>query len=210
MGRKVTADERERKRLHILEVAAGEFAREGFERANINTISELAGLGKGTVYLYAASKEQLFLDVLREIGAQMRAALTDTLATPPSRDVLERLHAVAEAFAQLAEEHPDFVRLQASALFGVNRRFQHTAADVLRDIANQLARSFAEDQARHMLRRVAPEALALLLLGTLQTFALLPEALGLDIADARTRTDALVDLLWRGLAPEGASVTLVQ
>ena len=68
MTRRRDAQERERKRLRLLDIAASEFARVGFDQANINTISERAGFGKGTVYLYTASKEQLFLDVLQEIG----------------------------------------------------------------------------------------------------------------------------------------------
>lgn len=201
MSRRSDPDERERKRLHLLEVAAGEFARLGFDGANINTISELAGFGKGTVYLYAASKEELFLDVLREIGAQTRAALEESLDANAEAPVPARLHALAEAFAELAAAHPDFMRLQASSLFGVNRRFQDTAAALLREVVVELARGFARDAARGALRPVDPESLAVLLIGILQTFALLPDVLGLAANTTPERIEMVVDTLWRGLAP---------
>jgi hypothetical protein len=38
-----------------------EFARLGFDQANINTIAELAGIGKGTIYLYFENKRELFM-----------------------------------------------------------------------------------------------------------------------------------------------------
>jgi AcrR family transcriptional regulator len=201
MSRRNTPDERERKRLHLLEVAAGEFARLGFDGANINTISELAGFGKGTVYLYAASKEELFLDVLREIGTQTRSALEESLDASAGAPVPQRLHALAEAFAGLAAEHPDFMRLQASSLFGVNRRFQDTAASLLREVVVELASSLRRDTERGALRQVDAESLAVLLIGILQTFALLPDALGLAASATPDRVSMVVDTLWRGLVP---------
>lgn len=201
MSRRNDPDERERKRLHILEVAAGEFARLGFDGANINTISERAGFGKGTVYLYTASKEHLFLDVLQEIGQQTRTALDESLAASKGKPVPQRLGAIALAFAALAERHPDFVRLQASALFGVNRRFQAEMARVLREAVTTLARGFAEEQQRGAMRPVDAEALAVLVMGSLQTFALLPSALDMEATAPRAYIDTLVEVLWNGLAP---------
>jgi AcrR family transcriptional regulator len=206
MSRRVAPDERERRRLHVLEVAAREFALHGFDAANINTISEAAGFGKGTIYLYAASKEQLFLDVLEEIGIQTRAALDASLAGSAGEPLPVRLHAMVDAFTELAARHPDFIRLQASALFGVNRRFQAAAAALLRQSVSQLTESFASEQQQGAMRAVDPALLALLMLGVLQTFALLPGALGIEGPERSTSEISafLVETLWRGLSPAGA------
>jgi len=200
MARRSNPDERERKRLHILEVAAGEFARLGFDGANINTISELAGFGKGTVYLYASSKEQLLLDVLNEIGFQLRAALDESLMQSAGATVPDRLRALAEAFADMVDEHPEFIRLQASALFGVNRRFQDGAAQVLRDVALRLARIIDAEERRGAMRTMPAESLAVLLIGMLQTFALLPDALGVSTGTREERIDFIVNFIWNGIA----------
>ena len=194
---------RQVKRRRLLETAAGEFARWGFERANINTISEQAGFGKGTVYLYAASKEQLFRDVLAEIGRQTSVVLDASLAASGGQDPERRLRHLVEAFSALAVEHPDFIRLQASALFGVNRQFQEVCAEVLRGIAGTLAATFKAEEAAGTVRDVSPEALATLLLGTLQLLALLPDALGSETIDATAWPAFVGDVLWRGLRPEG-------
>lgn len=54
----------------ILVEAAKAFARFGFRKASIDEIAKEAGVGKGTVYLAAASKEDLYYQVLhREIRA---------------------------------------------------------------------------------------------------------------------------------------------
>ena len=202
MPRQPDVGAREQKRAQLLDVAAAEFARHGFERANINTISERAGFGKGTVYLYAASKEQLFLNVLEEIGAQTSAALDATLPAAREKPAQDRLRAVGRALARFAADHPDFVRLQTSALLGVNRRFQEACAAMLLPTIRGLARAFEEDMARGALRRVAPDTFALLVFGALQTLALLPEAMGYRSDQPGDWQEIVGDVLWHGLAPD--------
>jgi AcrR family transcriptional regulator len=212
MTRRRDAQERERKRLRLLDIAASEFARVGFDQANINTISERAGFGKGTVYLYTASKEQLFLDVLQEIGNTTTEALDAALSETDGAPVVVRVEAVATAFARLAADHPEFVRLQASALFGVNRRFQDACAQVLQDIVRRLAEVFSAAAAEGATRAVSADVIAVWLLGTLQIFALLPQALGAADGAEQSLTfppSAIADIIWRGLQPVAKDVNEV-
>ena len=57
------------KREFILDVALKEFARKGFQGANINTIAENAGVSIGSMYSYFSSKEDLLLTTFYERGA---------------------------------------------------------------------------------------------------------------------------------------------
>lgn len=62
------------KRECILVEAAKIFARFGFKKTSIDDIAKEAGVGKGTVYLAAESKEELFYQVLhREVRAWQAA-----------------------------------------------------------------------------------------------------------------------------------------
>ena len=56
-------------RTLLLQAATEEFAREGFENANINHISQNAGFAKGTIYNYFESKRSLMLALIDEIAA---------------------------------------------------------------------------------------------------------------------------------------------
>lgn len=56
-------------RTLLLQAATEEFAREGFENANINNISRNAGFAKGTIYNYFESKRSLMLALIDEIAA---------------------------------------------------------------------------------------------------------------------------------------------
>jgi AcrR family transcriptional regulator len=58
------------KRECILIEAARAFARFGFQKASVDEIAKKAGVAKGTIYLAAPSKKELFYEVLlREIRA---------------------------------------------------------------------------------------------------------------------------------------------
>ena len=54
------------KRQMILLAAAEIFSNKGYHNAKIEDIAQQAGVGKGTVYEYFPSKEQLFRDTLKE------------------------------------------------------------------------------------------------------------------------------------------------
>src|SRR5262249_58309924 len=86
---RVTADVKETTRARLLAAAAAEFARAGFERANVDGISLAAGYAKGTIYNYFPSKEELFLAVVEEASAQAAA----TAPAPADASAWERLTA---------------------------------------------------------------------------------------------------------------------
>jgi AcrR family transcriptional regulator len=52
----------------LLQAATEEFAREGYQGANINNISRKAGFAKGTIYNYFDSKRSLMLELIDEIA----------------------------------------------------------------------------------------------------------------------------------------------
>ena len=77
-----TRRRRKAERPHeILEAAFLEFSRNGYAVTTLDQIAERAGVTKGTIYVYFASKEQLFISMVREL---MKATL-DTV-----QDMFER------------------------------------------------------------------------------------------------------------------------
>ncbi|MDD3839816.1 MAG: TetR/AcrR family transcriptional regulator [Clostridia bacterium] len=53
------------KRLIILNAATKTFSKKGFYNASISDIAETAEVGKGTIYEYFKSKEELFVEVVK-------------------------------------------------------------------------------------------------------------------------------------------------
>ena len=56
----VAVERQQAKRDHVLEHAIEVFAAQGFRRADVQVIADNAAVGKGTVYRYFGSKEDLF------------------------------------------------------------------------------------------------------------------------------------------------------
>jgi AcrR family transcriptional regulator len=54
------------KRRQILDGAREVFLRDGFDGASVNDIARVAGVSKGTIYVYFDSKEHLFETLIRE------------------------------------------------------------------------------------------------------------------------------------------------
>ncbi len=64
-------------RRALLEAAALEFAREGYNGANINRISTSAGYAKGTIYNYFKSKRALMQTLIEDTAAMHLAYLNE-------------------------------------------------------------------------------------------------------------------------------------
>ena len=80
----------------ILVEAAKAFARFGFRKASIDEIAKEAGVGKGTVYLAAESKEDLYYQVLhREIRAWQSECARAIDPRVPADQLLGQLLAIS-------------------------------------------------------------------------------------------------------------------
>ena len=58
------------KKRTIIDAAAKVFSKKGFHKAKIEEIAKEAGIGKGTIYEYFASKEELFKEMLSSISRE--------------------------------------------------------------------------------------------------------------------------------------------
>jgi TetR/AcrR family transcriptional regulator len=105
---RTTKDMQRKNRQSLLAAAAREFAAKGLNGANINEISVGAGLAKGTVYGHFASKEALFLAVMREAS---ELAVHGAEMASPSAPTKERLMAVLASDMKWVRENEPFARV---------------------------------------------------------------------------------------------------
>jgi AcrR family transcriptional regulator len=102
----------------ILEAACAEFAARGYERGNVNAIAERVGVGKGTLYNYVGSKEDLFLYTVEYAAGQVIAHVkAHVLPKAPPR---ERMRQLVLADLLFMDEHQDAYMLMVSIFYGAN------------------------------------------------------------------------------------------
>jgi AcrR family transcriptional regulator len=105
----------ERTRRRLLEAAERIFAEVGYHDASIVKITEAAGVGQGTFYLYFASKKQVFDEVVLDLNTRVRHAMTEASATGKTRSERELLG--FGAFFRFTAEHPALYRIIRQAEF---------------------------------------------------------------------------------------------
>ena len=188
---------REATRSRIMHEAASEFARLGFDQANINVIAEQAGIGKGTIYLYFESKRDLFLSMLRSISQEQLAVIRVALAAEGT--IRQRLERLFRAFSHLAQEQSDSFNVYMSALYGVNRAFQSEATRLLRDYVAVIALMLEQSQARGEIRCHNVEATALMVLSLTESYVLSARVLGHSEHTIAQQAEHIADLLLQGI-----------
>jgi AcrR family transcriptional regulator len=61
-----------RRRRQLLDIALGLFAERGYHPTSMNEIAEAAGVTKPVLYQHFASKRELYLELLEDVGGQLR------------------------------------------------------------------------------------------------------------------------------------------
>ena len=102
----------ERKRDGILDAARAVFSREGYAASSVDDVAAEAGIGKGTIYLYFKSKEELYLAALaRDIRVFSVKARKDMESVAGFR---EKIEAFLRVRLDYCRAHEDFLRIYLS------------------------------------------------------------------------------------------------
>ena len=109
MGRPPDAELQERRRAEILDTATAVFAENGFAAADVQEIANKTGVGKGTVYRYFPSKEELFLAAVDHGMRNLKLAV-DAAATS-AKQPLDRIAEGVLAYLTFFDERPEIVEL---------------------------------------------------------------------------------------------------
>ena len=91
------------------------FASVGYHEASIVKITEEAGVGLGTFYLYFEGKQAIFDEVVEDLNRRVRHAMTRRRPLAGTR--LEAERAGFRAFFRFTAEHPALYRIIRQAEF---------------------------------------------------------------------------------------------
>ncbi|MFF8808601.1 TetR family transcriptional regulator [Streptomyces omiyaensis] len=131
----------------LTETALQLFAHKGFEAVTVDEIATAAGVSKRTFFRYFASKEDVVVQFLAGMGADMRAELAARpAAEPPSAALLHAVSVPLAACGDHAERTLPVVRLilRSPALLA---RFLEHQAGWREELAGELASRLGRDPA---------------------------------------------------------------
>jgi AcrR family transcriptional regulator len=179
------------RRRQLLDRALEVFAAEGFHGTAMNDVAEAAGVTKPVLYQHFRSKRALYLELLDDVGEQLRAAITS--ATSVAGGPRMQVEAGFAAYFRHVDEH----RSAFTLLFGSGARLDDGFAEAVRRVEAAIAETVAaliDADLDDLQRRV----LAAGVVGLAESTSRFWMAEGLDIdPDALARQVA--DLAWAGL-----------
>jgi len=97
------SEERLRRRERIMEAAAHVFASKGLEHATMDDVARQASVSKGALYLYFASKDELYLTLAVEAVNKLYQRIENL---PKSGPGLERVSRMLECYVQFSLAEP--------------------------------------------------------------------------------------------------------
>lgn len=190
----------ENRRACILKAARCVFARQGYAQTVVDDIAGQAGIGKGTLYLYFKSKEEIFLAALVEDARCLHSATHNRMQAVESWD--DKVKAYVKVRLEYLETHQDFLRIylaEIRSMMVLGTRMQSDLYQVLRESEGQLAQVFAAAIAKKEVRAVDPE-LAAATVCDLTRGLMERRLLGWTRTSGATEAEFAIDLLCRALA----------
>ncbi len=102
--------DRQAKKVEIIQAAMKVFARNGVMKSKMIDIARTAGIGKGTIYEYFRSKEEIFAEAFRLVFAEADRMITRALGS--TDDPVEKLHRIVHAtVAGFGKEDGEFIQI---------------------------------------------------------------------------------------------------
>jgi AcrR family transcriptional regulator len=134
-GRPKDATYLQKRREAILDAAAKVFAKSGYQNTEIQSVADACRVGKGTIYLYFPSKEELFLAAVDRGMRRLRDTVEAAIANVA--DSLETLSLGIHSYLQFFKDFPEYVELliQERAEFRNRKKptyFEHREANLER------------------------------------------------------------------------------
>ncbi|WP_262852886.1 TetR/AcrR family transcriptional regulator [Mumia quercus] len=146
-------------RAKLLAAAEDVFAELGYHEASIVKITERAGIGLGTFYLYFDSKQSLFEALVVDLNRRVRRSMAEAMEGATNR--LEAERAGFAGFFRFTAEHP--------ALYRVVREAEFVSPEMLRLHYTRIVEGYraglAKAQAAGEVSDIDPEVAAWALMG---------------------------------------------
>ncbi|WP_127534747.1 TetR/AcrR family transcriptional regulator [Paenibacillus kobensis] len=93
----------------IVEAARKSLTMFGYKATTMDVVSKLAGVGKGTIYTFFATKEELFGEIMRQLTQEMKAIVVERIVD--SRSFFDNLTDALHGVLQFRETHELVIKL---------------------------------------------------------------------------------------------------
>ena len=146
-------------RRRLMSAAESEFGERGFHATSVSSITQRAGVGQGTFYLYFQSKEEIFQMLAGQISRRMQQDMAEARARESG--VLAGEKAALRRFLAYAKRHPGLYRILQECQLIDPSAFRAYFEALTSDYHLRLGRSMDIGE----LRAVNPQVLTWMMIG---------------------------------------------
>ncbi|WP_332628703.1 TetR/AcrR family transcriptional regulator [Halalkalibacter flavus] len=97
------------KKRKIMEAATRSFAIFGYKATTIDQIAKIAKVGKGTIYLYFTTKEDILKGIINDIAQKMRDVANESII--PDHSFITNFNAALSGIVEFREKHELTIKL---------------------------------------------------------------------------------------------------
>lgn len=187
---------RDKKRIEILKAAGKVFYSKGFEGTKIEDVAREAGIGKGTVYEYFESKQELFEEMVAYNGELYIQNIKNTLDAGGTFQ--EKFLALAKYQTRLVKNHMTVFKnmacskIMAREMGAIFLEHNEKVAEVLKNIAIEAVNK------GELRSDVDPEIVASVIFGTVNQYCG-KKVLFYNVQPEDIDYDKVVDTILRGI-----------
>jgi AcrR family transcriptional regulator len=186
------------RRVQLLDHALVVFATDGYHDATMDRVAAAAGVTKPVLYQHFGSKRELFLEVLRDVGGELRHRVREaTIGAPTPHQQVQRGF---QAWFTWVDEQRDGFTVLFNGDVRRDPEFLTEASKVERQIADNIADLIAVEGLSEERRRLL--AYGIVGLGESTCRRWLAKEIELDADDLAAQVAELAWAGLRGLRPE--------
>ncbi|OQY26873.1 MAG: hypothetical protein B6I38_10775 [Anaerolineaceae bacterium 4572_5.1] len=193
---------------HILEIAEQLFTEQGYQAVSVRTIAEACGVTNAALYYYFASKEALFLEVIKQYAARLGARMRKMGERDGSFQ--ERVTAMAQEYMKLMSNRrslPYLLRHNGKSLNKekVQGHFVEISTTVLSPIEEILQEAIEAGELRMIPEDYFGASIFLSMLHGVDRFR------KMNCQESLTEKDVqlVVDLFWNGMKKTSSASNII-
>lgn len=159
---------REARRSQIKETALRVFSEKGYHETSISDLVDAAGVARGTFYLYFDGKDAIFLELLDDLTAHLRANITGIDLAPGAAPMAEQIHAIVVRLLRTVVDNRPLTKIIFREAVGLHASVDERLQSFDRELHGYVARSLSVGAALGVTRAVDPEVSAACVIGSLR------------------------------------------
>lgn len=188
------------KKGRIVEAAMDIFAERPYDQVKVEDIAERAGVGKGTIYEYFVSKEELFAAILEAGFQQYFVTLVAAAALPMSANA--KLEAVFRQHLAFISQHAAAARIIIGERPATRPELREAMVDRYMRLGSFLEELLQEGIAAGVFRPVDTAVVAQAIIGMFSTLLLFILFAGQAPSTMEEQVDKLLDFCFLGLVQQ--------